>query len=182
LYSLFIFFFISENLIAQNSDCKYSYVDSTSLNKIKLYKSVRVWIAKEFDDANKTIKMDDKDLSKIICKGTIPIEGRKPALAAASIDDEYVSFTLTVDIKDRKYRIVFDELFHRNSWYPSERGYVGGGDLCNDKPQKIKGSLLGNWELKDSRWQKIKEKVATVFDGIYKELKTEINKSSKDEF
>ncbi len=166
---------------AQNTDCKYTFTFSSDSNKTKLYKTIRVWVSKIFSDANNTIKMDDKDLGKIVCKGTIPIEGRKPAFAAASVD-EYVSFTLTIDVKDQKYRVVFDELFHRNFYYPSTTGYVGGGDLCNEKPQKIKGSILGNWELKDSRWLKVKEKVATVINDMNLVLNDEVLKSSKDEF
>ena len=117
--------------------------------------------------------MDDKELGKIICKGVIAVDGTKNFLGSP-VGDDYVNFTLTIDIKDYKCRIVYDELFHKAGHY---NGSHSGGDLCREKP--LNG---GSLEFSVKRWNKIKEKISTLINQFYSELKTEISKSSKDTF
>ena len=168
-----LFIFNSKSLMGQNTRCKFTFVDSSSLLKNDLYKPIRVWISKTFIDSKSVIQMDDKDLGKIICKGVIPVDGTKNFLGSP-VGDDYVYFTLTVDIKDYKYRLVFDDIFHKAGHYS---GSHSGGDLCNDKPKN--GGAL---EFSIKRWNKIQEKIASIINSYFQEIKDEIEKNSSDDF
>lgn len=174
LFSLFAAFCLFPlQMIGQNTDCKYIFIDSLNLKKEELYKPIRVWVSKTFYDSKSVIQMDDKELGKIVCKGIIQVDGAKNFLGS-SVGKDQVHFTLNIDIKDGKYRLIYDDLVHKAGYY---NGAKAGGSLCNDKPYKG-----GSLEFSKKRWNSVKAYVADQINSLYKELQSDIRTISNDNF
>lgn len=146
---LFMFFSLLPLIaISQDTDCSYKVIDSVIFSKDQLYLKAREWAARSFVKANEVIQMDDKEAGKIICKGYFEIEGAKNGFGM-TLGMDYVSFTLSIDIRDNKYRLLLEDLSHKGGTYQYS---VTGGSLCNDKP------ACGTFWMPASRWAKYKKR------------------------
>jgi hypothetical protein len=168
---LILFFFLMLPLAGNSqNNCEHTFIDSSALNKADIYKHVRLWVSKIFIDSKDAIELDDKELGSILCKGRLAVPGAKNFIGTA-VGNDYISFTLTVDIKDFKYRIVFNELVHKAGNYDGGRS---GGSLCNEKP-----AHGGSIEFSKKRWQKVKEqsseKIAELMQQLQSSLKNKDN-------
>lgn len=87
-------------------------VEIENTTKDVLYKRIKYFIANSMNSAPDVIKLDDKENGTIIVKGLIPIY-IKPATSMIKLKYGNVDFTLTVDLKDNKYRYTFTDFEHR---------------------------------------------------------------------
>ncbi len=107
----------------------FKLVDSTQDTKANLYTRARQFIALEFSSAKEVIQMDDKESGKIIGKG-IFLTTQKLALGIPK--QSIVRFTVTIDVKDNKYRCIINDVYH-DGFSEDPDGAIGG-DLYKEKP------------------------------------------------
>jgi hypothetical protein len=103
---------------------KYKETVSLLDNKNILYNKAKLWIVKAFNSAKDVIQLDDQTNGIIIAKGFFVI---KSLLSTPDAFNEYnnnVWYTVTINIKDRKYRYIFNsfevELHNTDSKIPLE--------------------------------------------------------------
>ena len=149
---------------AQDSAFVFEKRDTSKGTKTELFVKANTWVAKTFNDAKSVIQMSDKDAGKIIAKGAMSVSRKEPFIA------EYlVKFTLTIDVKDNKYRCIFSDfiLVDRtcmNSHNSYDYNFDGG------KP---------NWlVLPKKTWQDIKDKCWDETNIIASNLDTALKAKS----
>jgi len=95
-------------------------------SKSEIYQKAISWVAKSFVDSKAVIEVQDKEAGTIIGKGIV----RFKVGGAVTVP---CRFTLTINIKDDKYRVSFEDLTamwgtYENKPRPleleSERGYI----------------------------------------------------------
>lgn len=80
----------------------------TKMAKNKAYSSALTYIAKNFGDSSKVIKMQNKDSGTIVLKGnTICNIFRQ----SGDINDYRLQFTLTISLKDKKAKLNYENLY-----------------------------------------------------------------------
>ena len=92
-------------------------------SKAILYKRANIWIAQNYNSANDVIQYSDKESGTIICKGSMKLF-RKSGLGP--IDVGYLGYTLTINTKDSKLRMIFNH-FYSNITPSGPPYYVAGG-------------------------------------------------------
>jgi hypothetical protein len=82
-------------------------VQIPGINRNELYSRAKEWFAKNFKSVKDVLQMDDKEAGKLIGKGNFDIG-----------DNCYYNFTLSIFIKDNKYKyIITDYTFNHPSIY-----------------------------------------------------------------
>jgi hypothetical protein len=140
----------------------FKLTDSTQATKSELYTRARQFIALQFKDSKAVIQMDDKEAGKLIGKGVFVLY----AVAALGISSgSYIEFTVTIDVKDNKYRCVLSDFYHTGIVGRTDGGGVGG-DLNNEKPEGGIGRKY--WvRIKDATYQEA-QKFIKDFDNAMK--------------
>ena len=135
-------------------------VEMPGVTKDVLYSRAYEWFAKSFVSANNVIQMQDKEAGKIIGKGCYGFDKNK------------VNFTLSIYLKDGKYKYEITDFVHETIM---PRGYRGhdrnGGALGNEIPE------CGKWYLNLSLWNKIKwqtkERILSTIESLKKAMLVE---------
>lgn len=119
---LFIFIIISTNAYTQTldkydlinekfSDCSYSKIYNDSTPKNIKFSNAKEWIAKTFGDYKSVLQYEDAENYKIIIKG---ISALKDIISYEDktriVEKPDLLFTLTIDCKDDKYRMKFENM------------------------------------------------------------------------
>ncbi len=141
-------------------------VDSI-LKKDQLYSLFMEWVAKNYVSANSVIQYQDKLEGKIIVKGLFKVYLNAPI---TNINEEagYVSHTLSIQVKDGRFKYVIEDLFYDgNARYPGK---------ANVDEVKTPGTLT------KTQWLKIKEQVNSEVENTIKSLKSAVvlNKDNGD--
>jgi hypothetical protein len=124
LIYVFIVFLFSGCITAKYSKTDYpdpfefNRVDSVSGSKNELYVRAHEWVAKSFVNANEVIQMNDKDAGKLIAKGIMTSD--VPLGAMVGTAHYQISFTISIDVKQDKYRVSMKN-------YTLVSGRVSGG-------------------------------------------------------
>jgi hypothetical protein len=165
------FFFIKSISFGQTEKVEIKIIDSIPVTKQELYIRARAFIAYSFKNSKNVIQMDDKEAGKIICKGSMTL----PSKASVGITyQNNVDFTLTIDVRDNKYRAVISDLYH--SGLGSQKEYAGGA-IENEKPS------CGTFFIPKKDWEKIKEAIKKEAKSYLDSLKEAMLKESKpDDF
>lgn len=112
---------------------EFTFVDSVDLPKDDIYIRARSWVATTFKSSQHVIQMEDKDAGRIICKGNFPHPAKN--VFGNTLCFEAIHFTLTIDVKDGRYRTVYNDMHHTGCNYPGGALPTGsGGSLSNEKP------------------------------------------------
>ena len=143
---------------------EFRLIDSVSGTKSELYIRARAWMANTYNSSQDVLQMDDKEAGKIIGKAitTWPIKGGFGNLLCESP----IHYTITIDIKDGKYRCVLGGFYHKGC-FTGKVTTMDGGDLNNNKPE---GSIWSGG-LTASQWQKLRLKAAHDAELILLSLK-----------
>ena len=110
-----------------SSEFKFTLIDSIKETKNELFIKAKVWLANTFVSSKAVIEMEDKEAGKIIGKGVM-VYDKKDTYYTTHMS---VRYTLTVTVKDNKYRLVLSDFI--NDGYldnPSER--INGSGLKLD--------------------------------------------------
>jgi len=86
-----------------------------------LYARANAWIANTYRSANAVIEMQNKEAGQLIAKGLVPVTIRSLGMAN---DGGVVRHTLTIYVKDNKYKYVLTGLTHEATGAPNL--YSGG--------------------------------------------------------
>ena len=158
-------------LYAQTERVEFKVIDSLNLPKQELYVRARSFIAYSFKNSKNVIQMDDKEAGKIICKGSMTPSSKG---TFGITYQNNVDFTLTVDLKDGKYRVVITDLYH--SGLGPQKEYAGGA-IENEKP------ACGTFFIPKKDWDKMKEVIKKEASDYLESFKVAMNKEvKKDDF
>lgn len=173
VFMAFVLVLFSETTLAQNKNnsevsSKFSQVDSVkNVSKAELYTKAKLWLAKAFKSSKDVIQFDDKEAGKIIVKGVSTYDA--PAFNPGTNFSGFFSFTLTIDIKDNKFRFSIENLNHES--YKS--GY-SGGSFDNEKPD------CGNLMMPKRSWKTIREEGQSRIITLWKSFQQGMKASNKD--
>jgi len=116
-FNVFYFFIFISNLnysqdkifpIAADGEIEFSEVIEINNTKSKLYANAKEWIAKTFGDYKEVIQFEDANDGKLIMKGMSDVSSESNG------SKESLSFTITIECKDKKYRYrINDVLVHQ---------------------------------------------------------------------
>lgn len=90
-------------------------------SKDELYLASREWFAKTFTSSNAVLQLDDKEAGKLIGKGFADHYVKLTPNAYTSMKYR-MYFTLSVDIKDNKYRYTISDITFKDDTFSSMNG------------------------------------------------------------
>ncbi|MDQ1207285.1 hypothetical protein QE380_000208 [Acinetobacter baylyi] len=84
--------------------------------KDQIFEESKIWIAKSFKSANNVIQYADKETGSIVGKGNIkyPCDG---FIDCGAFGNDNVNFTIKIDTKDNKARVVISDITRTNLTY-----------------------------------------------------------------
>ena len=126
---------VKDTLGAKSGKIEYVRIDSLIKgSKEDLYLRSKSWLVHYFKSANAVIQMDDKETGKIIGKGVFmfPVRGGFGNI----LDYDPVHFTVQINTKENKTRIIVNDFIHEGGNYQYAVDY---GSL--DEPKCPKGFL-----------------------------------------
>lgn len=142
------------------SPFEFKLIDSVQGTKPELYIRARSWMANAFVSSKSVIEMEDKDAGRIIGKGIITFTTTYNLMYTAK---HSVNFTITIDVKDGRYRCVMNDFNHEAKY---EAGAASGGSLENEKPK--------SFNITKKQWQKVREetvgKAGKTLDSLKKAM------------
>jgi hypothetical protein len=162
---------IKDSIVTQqDSSFEFKLIDSVSASKQELYTRARQFVALQFKDSKEVIQMDDKEAGKIICKGTL-MPSAKAALGVPV--QSYIEFTMTIDLKDNKYRCVLSNFYH-NGIVGRTDGFGIGGDLNNEKQKSNEGLTKKYWgRIKDETKREAQQLLLAMKTAMYQPNKVD---------
>jgi hypothetical protein len=121
-------------------------VNVPSKSRDQIFEGSKIWIAQSFKSANNVIQYADKETGSIIGKGNIqyPCDG---FIDCGAFGNDKVNFTIKIDSKDNKARVVISDITRTNLTYV-KGGYnvnIGKEAPINivEHQQKISTKLKG---------------------------------------
>lgn len=107
--------------VNENGNEEFKEVVNTGIKKDMMFSNAQEWIAKTFGDYKKVIQFENKEDGKLIIKGFSPINHVR------KLDNlsERMSYTITIDIKDDKYRYTISDIVIVQSVYAGPLGKIG---------------------------------------------------------
>ena len=138
------------------SPFKMQHIDTVNGSKSDLYVKANQWLAKTFNSAKAVIQIQDKEAGKIIGKGAVI------TMAGVFNNVEYVTrYTIFIDVKDNKYRIVISDCILEGYHSSSQSGEYNYS-LDNEKPAGH-GTIA---TIGKNLWHKIKDDCARTADNL----------------
>lgn len=170
LLSVLMFFGISAGSFAQNLPIdagtgKITYlevVDATGVKPTDLIKVVKEWSTKQ----GFTIKEETAD--KLVYNAFTTVE--YPNVNGSANEKSPVTFTLSVFIKDGKYRYIATDFFHVGD----AKSKVSGGKLENVTPE------CGATKMTSKSWVFIKTKTGSNMTALTNDLKRVVTEFQND--
>jgi len=140
-------------------------VDSVSSSE--LYIRARQWVATTFVSAKDVIQMDDKQSGTIIVKAMTDVRTTFMVKSPCGV----VTYTLTINVKDGKYKYLFSNLWHSTDYNVAPRStIITPGDLKKEKP----GGGMMSMGMKN--WNGIKQQAKDSIELLIVSLKQSMNK------
>lgn len=98
------------------NDNSYTYIGYSNNSKKDMYNNAKEWVAKNFGDFNRVVKLQDADNYKLVLKGKLPerhdIDTKKSDTDKMILYylNNQTEFTLTIEAKEGRYRLKFDDI------------------------------------------------------------------------
>jgi hypothetical protein len=175
---------------SQTTTFEFTLIDSVKGTKSELYIYARTWLASAFKSSKSVIEMEDKESGTIIGKGIFihPVN----SAFGNQVGIDIISFTITINTKDNKYRAVLSNFFHTylqqtSTYIPGQplTTAVGkassqsrdGGSLDDEKPD------CGTFMLPKKQWTEIQRLSEQWGKDLLQDLKkTMVAAKSKSDF
>ena len=138
-------------------------VEVKGVDKNALYQRAIEWVNENFKSAKAAIQVADKEAGNIMAKGSMEL-----ALPA----EDFVSFSLSIMVKDGKYKYIMKDFYHTGR---TDGGQRNGGDLANEKPECGGGRMTGRY------WGKIKTSTAANAEKLVATLNSKMQTQSEVE-
>lgn len=100
-------------------------VELPDISQKKIFDLSKIWLAKNFKSSNSVIQYEDAATGTIIGKGNMPYPCSN-AWKCMAFTNQIILFTLTIDTKDNKARLTFNDL-RSKSIQPSNNAFVKPG-------------------------------------------------------
>ena len=136
-------------------------VELPDLSKKQIFDSSKIWLAKTFQSSNDVVQYEDLSTGTIIGKGNMkyPCTNTFKCMAFAN---QIILFTLTIDTKDNKARLTFNDL-RSKSIKPTPNSFVKHGaelQIYTDQENIVEGiqKVISEYadeikkSSKDSNW------------------------------
>ena len=108
---LLLFVFSASCSLAQKPlECD-TIIECPGMTADKIYSKMKYFVADYFKSAQNVIQLDDKEEHRLLCKGNVRFEVRN---LTWHMLDGVINFTLDLQAKDGKYRIVMRDFSHDN--------------------------------------------------------------------
>ena len=92
-------------------DNSYTKVfNDSNISKKEMYQNVKRWVSKSFGSYKAVIQYEDAENTSLTLKGIIPIEITDVDAANYTVYNVGLDFTLSIDCRDNKYRLKFENL------------------------------------------------------------------------
>ena len=144
--------------------CFTDVVLADSLKSDVLFINASKWVAKSFVSGKEATQLSDKESGTIIIKSNIPVLSEVLVRVPIGV----VKFTLTISIKDFKYKYCFDSFWHDVSNMVNNNVFTPG-DLRAEKPG---GGIL---TMGMKNWIAIKvqtsQRISFLIDDLKKSMK-----------
>lgn len=127
---------------------EYKIVDSIhNRSKDQLFSWASAWLAETFKSSKAIVQMSDREAGKIVGKAKMVVPVRPMGMGNVA----YVDYTITIDVKEGRYRCRLTDFYNGSSTYKDK---VWGGDFNNEKPDH--GGFTG---MSRKTWENLKEDV-----------------------
>lgn len=133
---------LASSTFAQNAISVDTIIQAKGINKDEIFVKISTWIAQKYNSAQDVIQYSDKDAGVIICKGTFHHKFGSPGFYAQFYG--YIDYTLSIKMKDEKYRITVDNFTHRSD-DPTNPFFANSFGIVTDSPESG-----GRWKNKKS--------------------------------
>lgn len=87
-------------------------VEVPGVSKADLYTRAYAWVAKAYRSANDVVQMNDKEAGQLVAKGNMRVTARALGM---DMDAGIIRHTLSIYVKDGKYKYVLTNLTHEDS-------------------------------------------------------------------
>jgi hypothetical protein len=142
-------------------------VDIPDLTAEQLYHKAREWFSKTYVSSKSVIDYTDVDNFKIF--GNSMIDVTMKGNFGMLMDAGYVTYTISVFFKDKKYKYVISDFVNVRSPGMNENWGVGG-NLENETP------ICGKWKNTQKNWISLHEqtdiKIRTLIASLEKYIKS----------
>jgi len=108
---LLLFVFCASCSFAQKPIECDTIIECPGLTADQIYSRMKYFVADNFKSAQNVIQLDDKEEHHLLCKGNIRLEVRS---LTWSMLDGVINFTLDLQAKDGKYRLIMRDFYHDN--------------------------------------------------------------------
>lgn len=147
-------------------------IEMPNIAKDALYSRAYEWFAKTFNSAQNVIQMQDKEAGKIIGKGIFDDMNSPGPLGMAGVKG-YMKFTISIYLKDGKYKYEITDFVHEGIWTGEPYGDPSnGGALENEKPD------CGRSVISLGKWEKVKikanERALLLIESLNKAMTVEV--------
>ncbi|MBL7681873.1 MAG: DUF4468 domain-containing protein [Flavipsychrobacter sp.] len=157
---------------------KFTLVDSIPQTKNQLYVKANSWMAKTLNSAKEVIQMQDKEAGKLIGKAVIQVNGPINGFGQP-LGYDYVYYTISIDVKDGKYRCVLSDFYHEGGTHTEGKAVkqsTSYGSLDNKSvPSEIMFSM-------PNRWDGIKSTAMTRSQNLLEDFKKKMKDKNTDDF
>lgn len=107
----------TENEIEKLAEMEIEEIIESPLSKSKLYSNAQEWISNTFGDYKKVIQSESPEEGKLILKGHSNLRYKAMDEDMKGFKYEVISYTITIDCKDNKYRYKITNLDLQNIEY-----------------------------------------------------------------
>jgi hypothetical protein len=147
-------------------------IEIPSVSKDELFNRSKMWISRAFRSSKAVTDLEDKEGGKIIAKGNISTTIKMPL--SPRLDAGAVSMTVTLLLKDGKYKYVVDN-FQHSAPIGTPGTWISVGPLEQEKAKAGMMSRPSNPE-----WRELKEDAFKTIESMIADLKKAMQKSEKD--
>lgn len=147
-------------------------IEIPSTSKDELYLRANTWLSRAFKSAKAVIDFQDKEAGKIIAKGNIGTTIKVPLVGKQ--DAGNINITITILIKDGKYKYTIDNLTHSKP-FSTPGNWASIGPL---EQEKAKAGMMVR--PSQGEWKDLKEDAFKSIEEIVSDLKKAMLKSEKD--
>jgi len=146
-------------------------VDSTT-TKDQLFERAQDWFVKAYGSGKEVIQLADKELGKIIGKALIPF-GK---------DMGYIYYTISIYVKDGKYKYVLTDFYHKSCWFVDAMYNYGPCENCFDPNPDVVISRSFDKLFYDGARLHIISSTATLIPNLKAAMKAKSVLQDKDDW
>lgn len=163
-----------KDLVFENNS--YSQVFETTVTPATQYLNAKQWIAKTFGSYKAVVQFEDENAHKIILKGKViePYDGEVTETTWFQ-DKVTYSFTMTIDIKNGKYRVKIEDVRATVETKATPKDNPMADPRISNYEMSLEDYI--NWNKRSSefafrREMHFKQKIVPMLNSLVKDINT----------